>query len=309
LRFGAHDRARVMARADLVLRDAGGFPAEVVLRFGAAPVSKAVGQWAALCPQSVVVSGDPAWPDPSRRAGLMIHGDSEMVALGLAERIAAPAPAGWLERFRRAEDAATVMVRQYITPEAAVVAALLDALPEDALLFVGNSMAVRELDAFSGTSAKRLTVLGNRGLSGIDGNLSTFFGAAASGRFSRAVALVGDLTFLHDLGGLAAGTGIDAAICVLDNGGGGIFEYLPQAALPEFRQGWLTPQAADLAAAARVWGHAYHRCGLDDLDNLAGLATRLTGVAILHLAVDRDDSVRRHRALWADAARLWEMCR
>lgn len=298
LRFGSHDRGRVMARADLFLRGPVP-PAEIVLRIGAFPVSKAVGLWQARATERIVVSADSRWPDPGRDAATMIHADPALLAESLAALVRRPAPADWLQSWRAVERHSAAVAERLASPETGLFRSGIAALPEGALLFVGNSMTIRDLDDFSGTSDKSLTVMCNRGLSGIDGNLSTFFGAVASGRFSAALALVGDLTFLHDLGGLAAGQGLSATIGLLDNGGGGIFDYLPQHALPEFIPGWLTPQRADFAAAASVWGHRYRpaepaRFAPVLAESLAG-----PGVSVLHLAIDRAGSAARHRAVWA----------
>lgn len=309
LRFGAHDRSRVMAAADTFLRGTTLTP-DWILRFGAFPVSKPIATWlAGLDALQAVVSADSRWPDPQRAADLIIHADPAALADAVSQVVRRPAPPGWLSMVRAAEVAAAGLMLRQPPPEATALRTLLDGLPGDSLLFVGNSMAVRDLDSFSGTTEKRLTVLGNRGASGIDGNLASFFGAAASGRFAAAVAVVGDLTFLHDLGGLAAGQGIDATVCVFDNGGGAIFEHLPQAGLPEFEAAWLTPQQADFAAAARVWGHSYRRVETDRL--APGLAEALgtAGVSILHIPIDRAASVARHRALWAGAQSLKESSR
>lgn len=294
LRFGPHDRSRVMARGDLFLRGWSPEP-DWVLRFGAFPVSKTIGQWLAACgAEEIVVMPGTGWSDPLRQAAWVIG--AEGVAVDLAGLVR-PAPKGWCDQFREAEQ-----TRLPAIPEAAVIRDAIEELPDGGLLFLGNSMVVRDFDAFSGTGEKRLMVLGNRGVSGIDGNLSTFLGATASGKFSAALALVGDLTFLHDIGGLAAGQGLTGVICVLDNNGGGIFEHLPQSALPEFRQGWLTPQKADLAAAAAVWGHRYLQAGAADLAK----ALRLGGLTILHLPINRAASTAAHRALWSAAAQIEE---
>jgi 2-succinyl-5-enolpyruvyl-6-hydroxy-3-cyclohexene-1-carboxylate synthase len=306
LRFGPHDKSRVMAAADLFLRDSQWTP-EWVLRFGAFPVSKPIATWlTGLAAPQAVVSADSRWSDPQRAADLVIHADPGAFAEAVTEAVHRPSPQGWLAMARAAESAATDSIKHHAPQEASILRTLFDALPDDSLLFVGNSMAVRDLDSFSGTTEKHLTVLCNRGASGIDGNLASFFGAVASGRYSAAVAVVGDLTFLHDLGGLAAGQGLDATICVLDNGGGAIFEHLPQAALPEFEAGWLTPQKADFAAAARIWGHSYRRMTADGLALALADALETAGTSILHLPIDRAASVARHRAMWAGARSLKE---
>jgi len=298
LRFGPHDRERVIARADLFLR--GHFPpAELVLRFGAFPVSKAVGQWQARAAERIVVSRDSRWPDPGRDAAMLIHADPALLSEALAEIVTRPAAPDWLPSWQAAERRSAATAERVASPESDLFRAAIDTLPEGALLFVGNSMMVRDLDDFSGTSDKSLTIMCNRGLSGIDGNVSTFFGAVASGRFSAALALVGDLTFLHDLGGLAAGQNLSATIGLLDNGGGGIFDYLPQQALPEFTSGWLTPQRADIAAATAVWGHRYRPTEPGRFASSLASSLACPGVGVLHLSIDRAGSSARHRAVWA----------
>jgi 2-succinyl-5-enolpyruvyl-6-hydroxy-3-cyclohexene-1-carboxylate synthase len=74
------------------------------------------------------------------------------------------------------------------------------------------------------------------------------------------IALLGDLSAQHDLGSLALAQGREMTIVVVNNGGGGIFDYLPQAKLPEFELGWRTPQQIDFKHAALSFGLAYLRC-------------------------------------------------
>lgn len=300
LRWGSHPQDRLVSRSDLILRGPIA-PPNIVLRFGAFPVAKAIGQWLTRAEEQIVVSGDSRWPDPARSATMLLHADPALLAEALIAAAPEPAPTGWRVFWHGAERRAAALAQRLAPREAGIVTAALAALPPGGLLFVANSMSVRDVDAFSGTAAKPLSVLCNRGLSGIDGTLATFFGALASGRFPAGLVLTGDLAFLHDLGGLAAGQDlpVPAGIVLLDNGGGGIFDYLPQTRLPEFTAGWITPQRADFAAAAQVWGHGYH--ALPAEDPAPGLAAALAapGVSVLHFALDRADSVERHRALWA----------
>ena len=126
--------------------------------------------------------------------------------------------------------------------DGSVAAALLDQLPPDATLFVGNSLAIRHVDQFGQPQRKPLRLFANRGASGIDGNLSTFLGLLASQTDKDkqyGIALVGDLTFYHDMNGLLmckklSAMGYTATIIVINNNGGGIFNYLPQRQLNDF---------------------------------------------------------------------------
>jgi 2-succinyl-5-enolpyruvyl-6-hydroxy-3-cyclohexene-1-carboxylate synthase len=180
--------------------------------------------------------------------------------------------------------------------EGSLMRALFNALPEDTPVFLGNSLSVRAADWFGGRHRKRLRLFGNRGVSGIDGNLSTASGIAAA--LGRAVAVVGDLAFLHDLNALALGRTL--TMLLLDNGGGGIFDHLPQASLPEFEMGWLAPQRLDPVRAAHAFGVAASRVNgvkeaiakvLSHLDEASG--------AVIHVPIDRHLSLSRCNGFFA----------
>jgi 2-succinyl-5-enolpyruvyl-6-hydroxy-3-cyclohexene-1-carboxylate synthase len=195
----------------------------------------------------------PRWNDPAHRLTDLLHADPAAFCRALlAEHPAAAEPAwcaDWVER-EMASGAPD-------DPVAASIATLIAALPDDTPLFVGNSLAVRDLDRASGCADKHVPMHANRGVSGIDGNLSTALGIAAAA--GRVVALIGDLTCQHDIGGLAMAAGRDAVIVVINNGGGGIFAHMPQRALAEFERGWKTPQNLDFGHAAQAFGLAFAR--------------------------------------------------
>jgi len=250
LRFGPHDRSRLCVRYGDWLPAA---PAgEWLLRFGAFPVTKTLQEYVAR-PRAVhaLVDPWPRWNDPAHRLTDLFHADPAAFCRALLAERPMPAEPAWRAALAEREAAADLAD----SPIAALIAAMPDGTP----LFVGNSLAVRDLDRASGSAGKRLPIHANRGASGIDGNLSTALGiAVASGRVA---ALVGDLTCQHDIGGLALAAKRDAVIVVINNGGGGIFEQLPQRALPEFERGWKTPQNIDFAHAARAFGLSFQRAG------------------------------------------------
>lgn len=116
-------------------------------------------------------------------------------------------------------------------------------VPNGAALFVGSSRPIRDIEAFA-TPRSGIEVFANRGLAGIDGNLSTIFGISNS--FERTYAVIGDLTFLHDLTALLAPTASNLTIFIIDNNGGGIFSTLPQSGVAGFEEIFATPQNQDL---------------------------------------------------------------
>lgn len=306
LRFGSHGLNAVLCRYDAFLRRGSvqeTLRPDWVLRFGAMPVSKTLQQF--LSAQSgiphIVVDAHGRWPDPLHRATRLVRADSAILCRQLAAVTGSAAPAPWLAAFQAEEQRAAGLAELNAPLEAAVVRAVADLLPDGGTLFSGNSMAIRDLDAYSGSNDKPLQIIGNRGASGIDGNVSTALGLAA-GSAHPVVALLGDLAFYHDMNGLLAARGLDVVLIVINNGGGGIFEYLPQSQLEDFERAWLTPPGLDFAHAARMYGLGYQKVSAA-ADFRAALAAALAGGAhLIEVMVERDLSVARHRAYWAAVA-------
>ena len=124
-------------------------------------------------------------------------------------------------------------------------------LPNDSALFVGSSRPVRDIEAFAAPRSG-VDVFANRGLAGIDGNISTAFGIAT--KYKSSSAIMGDLTFLHDISALANKSKENLRIYVIDNNGGGIFSTLPQAEVENFDQLFGTPHNLDLTKVAAGFG-------------------------------------------------------
>ncbi|HJW26460.1 MAG TPA: 2-succinyl-5-enolpyruvyl-6-hydroxy-3-cyclohexene-1-carboxylic-acid synthase [Rhodocyclaceae bacterium] len=306
LRFGGHDRSRILCRYDGWLRNgeiAAGLRPDWVLRFGAFPVPRSLQGFSQAGERIVLVDPLPQWNDPAHAVTDVVRADPLAVCEALCRQPLQAAPPDWMAAFRQAEAAAAAALPATGPGfEGTLIPALLATLPAGCQVFVGNSMLIRDLDTFGGGGERPLRFHGNRGVSGIDGNVSTALGIAAAR--GRVVALLGDLTCQHDLGGLAAARGLDAVLVVFNNGGGGIFGYLPQAGLPEFEQGWLTPQAVDFSAAAAAFGLGYARVA--DVPGLAGAlgaALETGGPHVLEVTVDRDSSLTQHRAYWQSCGR------
>jgi 2-succinyl-5-enolpyruvyl-6-hydroxy-3-cyclohexene-1-carboxylate synthase len=168
-------------------------------------------------------------------------------------------------------------------------------------------MPIRDVDAFVRGDRRRLRIVSNRGANGIDGVVSTALGAAAVAA-GPVVLLVGDLSFLHDLNGLlaAAKFDLDATVVVLNNDGGGIFSFLPQAERLEgstFEALFGTPTGLDIAAAARLFGASHARSadwGAFRRELCRGIAGH--GLSVIELVTDRNRNVTQHRAVWEAVA-------
>jgi 2-succinyl-5-enolpyruvyl-6-hydroxy-3-cyclohexene-1-carboxylate synthase len=256
LRFGSHDRSHLAVRYNRWLDDPAAREAsrpDWVLRFGGWPVTRRLQDYVASAGTHLLVDPLPRWNDPSQSLACLLRADPADACAALLDARPTPGPASWAALFDKLEASVAVAGgSEHWLP------ALFSSLPPGQAVFVGNSLPIRQLDSFSGTAARPLRFFANRGASGIDGNVSTALGIATV--TGSVVAIVGDLTCQHDIGGLALARGLNAAIIVVNNGGGRIFDHLPQAALPEFERAWRTPQDIDFAAAARTFGIAHARC-------------------------------------------------
>jgi 2-succinyl-5-enolpyruvyl-6-hydroxy-3-cyclohexene-1-carboxylate synthase len=162
-------------------------------------------------------------------------------------------------------------------------------------LFLGNSMPVRDFDSFAAPE-EPLRVIGNRGASGIDGNIATAAGAAH--RLARPlVALMGDLTALHDLNSLAFLRVAPLILVIVNNGGGGIFRFL-SLPVPEddLRTYWETPHAMDFRSACAQFGLPWERAATTgEFDRILGESIAKGASAVIEVATDRAANLDFHR--------------
>jgi len=254
LRFGHHDRSRLLTRYNAWLADrefAASHRPDWVLRFGTFPVTRNLQNYLAAAPIQALVDPWPRHSDPNHRLTQLLRAEPLAACQALLAARPQPCPSGWYAAL--AERDAHIPE----TGDAWHIPVLVDELPADSALFIGNSLAIRQFDTHSGSVDRIIHCYGNRGASGIDGNISTALGLEEI--HGHVVALLGDLTCQHDLGGLALAAGRAAVIVAVNNGGGGIFDHLPQAALPEFEQGWRTPQQISFEHAAATFGLTYRR--------------------------------------------------
>jgi len=318
VRCGPHDRSRVLDRYDGFLRDAefvNRHAPEVVLRFGALPTSKPVLQFLQKYPvRQILVDGDAGWNDPALTATDVVQVEARLfcrlLADALADRSSSSSPgavnspwlAAWLEANERSDAAIT---RQVATTgelfEGRVFAELAELLPDGATVYAGNSMPVRDLDTFFPASCRGIRFLANRGVNGIDGVVSSALGASA-GTEGPLVLVIGDLSFYHDLNGLLAAKlhQLRATIVLINNDGGGIFSFLPQAEHPEhFEMLFGTPIGLNFRAPVEMYGGRFRRVGSWE-EFRAALRNSLEspGLDVVEVPTDRARNVVLHRATW-----------
>ncbi|MGO8971145.1 MAG: 2-succinyl-5-enolpyruvyl-6-hydroxy-3-cyclohexene-1-carboxylic-acid synthase [Myxococcaceae bacterium] len=255
---------RVVGHADVLLRSEAlraALRPDVVLRLGGGLTSKRLGQWLDESGATTVLLTEDDNPvDAAHRASLLLAGDLASTCAALTAS-AAPGRAAWAETVYAADARADALLSEAFTTagpfsEPQLAHRLLSCLPEGACLMVASSMPIRDVDAFAPAQAARLRVLANRGVNGIDGTLSTALGVAATSA-APTVVLLGDLAFLHDLGGLliARRSRIPLTVVVANNDGGGIFSFLPVAGVgASFEPLFATPHGLELAHAGALFG-------------------------------------------------------
>ena len=272
LRRGPHDRSLVVSAYDYIARDRPTeLEPELIVRVGDLPTSKPLRQWLATIEglQQIVVDPVGEWREPTRRADTIVRADPTATARSLTERLTrlrpgasavagAPFATAWLD----AEGAVTEALDPRLEEldelsEPGVWSALAQALRDGDTVLAASSMPVRDLESFLRPGPQGVRFASNRGANGIDGLVSTSAGLAA-GTGARTWAVLGDLALFHDLGGLSVARDLpDLRLLVIDNSGGGIFHFLPQAeALPEgeFEALLGTPSGLSPSDAAELFG-------------------------------------------------------
>jgi 2-succinyl-5-enolpyruvyl-6-hydroxy-3-cyclohexene-1-carboxylate synthase len=346
---GARRAGAAVAHYDALLRDerlAAGANADLVIRVGDLPVSKPLRAWLAGLDADAQIAFDPdgAWQDP---ASVLSHSLAVEPAAALRRLTAACERSGgallageqdWLASWRSADERAAEAILGVLgdgkLSEPAVASELGVLLPAHATLFVASSMPVRDIETFWPVRADPPRVLCNRGANGIDGTISAAFGAAAHARESGGgpvVLLIGDVAFAHDIGGLlaAARLGLQLTIVLLDNGGGGIFDFLavsraPMALAPDtgenlgghsgrersatadevqdvYTRHIATPTGLDFARAAALYGLDHQRVATtaELRAALERALSRSAGCSVVHVQTERAHNVQLHSRVWS----------
>ncbi|WKB35098.1 thiamine pyrophosphate-dependent enzyme [Terrilactibacillus sp. S3-3] len=176
--------------------------------------------------------------------------------------------------------------------------------PDHAALFVGNSMPVRDLDSFLLNQRKSLLTLANRGANGIDGVVSSALGAGSV--IEPLTLVIGDLSFYHDMNGLLAAKlhHLQATIVVINNNGGGIFSFLPQAEeVDDFDALFSTPIGLNIEKVSELYGAAYHQPkSWTAFHKVYQEALSDDRLYIIEVVTEKQENVIKHRSLWAEAA-------
>jgi 2-succinyl-5-enolpyruvyl-6-hydroxy-3-cyclohexene-1-carboxylate synthase len=320
VRCGPHDRRMVVDSYDALVRVdefARRYIPDLVLRIGALPTSKALGRYlegqAPACRQ-IFVDGSGGWNDTALTPGCVVRADAATLCAQLADALhdyQAPDDAlRWAREWLRIGETARTAIRLYLERldipfEGKVFAELASLLPDNAVLYAGNSMPVRDLDTFYPGGERSIRFMANRGANGIDGVLSSALGAGVHATGPLVLA-VGDLSFYHDSNGLLGGKlhRLRATVILLNNNGGGIFSFLPQAAHPEhFEELFGTPHGLDFSRLAAAYDAGFSRVAAGkDFRSLTQHALNADGINIVEVPTERASNVRLHREVWQTVA-------
>ena len=302
--------ASVLTRYDAILRNpeaAERLRPDWILRLGAAPVSKRLLEWMNGIPTLLCAPGG-GWSDPNHDLIGRIRAPAADLLDALAALPAPPPDPRWLPLWQAAETAAARIAEEQLTRsawfEGHLIRTLLDRIPGGESLLCANSLPIRQLDTWSGARERRLRIFANQGASGIDGQASTLAGLNHGG--GPCWGLLGDLSLAHDLGGLLLAERLERPLLVLNNGGGRIFDYLPQRKLPEIETFWRTPVALDFRELATTFG--LRHLPVRDHETLSRALAGPPGArTLIEVRLDAEQSREIHLDYWrqiADASLL-----
>lgn len=339
LRSGEHDLSPVIDTYDAFLRDevvAARLKPEVIIRFGAMPVSKSLQLFLTRHKHArhIIVEEPLGWRDPVLLATDVIYAHAESFCLALSTKLdeqltsrteteqgeailgeaeqseakqaklAEQTKQTWLDQWLRIQETTARILDEASDYEALfegrLFVELQALLPNETALFVGNSMPIRDLDTFYRADDQHIRMLANRGANGIDGLVSTALGISATGL--RTVFVVGDVSFYHDLNGLLAAKqhGLDITIIVVNNDGGGIFSFLPQAQHPQhFELLFGTPLGLEFEHVVTMYGGTFSRVSSwGDFRQAFARSMEQGGLQVIEVPTDRQSNVDMHKQIW-----------
>ena len=272
---------------------------DVVIQLGQIPVSKRIQQWMATLDdiEYIVVSPTAESLNPSLTTTIHVMTNMD-VFLHRLTAIQADRQyyAMWQEieaSSRRQLDAVGAERNLF---EGRTIHMLQALMPADGQILVANSMSIRDMDYYWASGRSTATIYGNRGTNGIDGTVSTALGLSTNGK--PTVMVTGDLSFFHDLNGLAIGKthGMNLTIILHNNDGGGIFQYLPQKGADDFDYLFNTPQGIDYSGLATMYGLDYVKVATNaELEEAMYRYIGRGGIHIIEIPTSKEGSRELHK--------------
>lgn len=300
---------------DSILKSKGEIKADAIIQFGDRFVSKTLAQWLEKqTPQFYLhISEHPLRQDPFHLITHRVHASATLFVQKLLKSLPPREEEQWLTQWSLWDQKCRELLsdlfakdfKESIT-EPSLIPPIASLLSEDWALFLANSMPIRDANLFFNSQISCGPIFGNRGVSGIDGNIATAAGIAKATR-KPTLALLGDLAFLHDLNSLAYLNKIDLPLllCVVNNGGGGIFSFLPISQRGEsFEKFFAAAHEITFAPAAALFGIPYfHATSLSELKELFFEQKKSPRSCIIEITTDRAQNVQIHESINAAISR------
>ena len=315
LRSGDHNMTWIIDGYDTFLREdefASANKPELIIRIGAMPISKALLLYLKRHPETrqIIIDEDGGWREPTLLASDMVYANPKILTHQIINAISNDSiirTGNWSKQWLKINSTVRSVLMQEGKKETLfegqIILELAEMLPENSTLFVGNSMPIRDLDSFFFNNDKQIRTLANRGANGIDGIISSALGASTSP--NPLVLVIGDLSFYHDMNGLLAAklNKLNVTIILVNNDGGGIFSFLPQASHPKhFETLFGTPIGLDYSHAITMYGGRFHRVeNWGQFRDTFQVEIQQDGLSVIEVPTNRQENVDTHRDLWKKA--------
>lgn len=272
---------------------------DVVIQLGQIPVSKRIQQWMATLDtiEYILVSPTSESLNPSLTTTTHVMASIDVF---LHHSTAIQADRQYCTMWQQIEDNSRRQLdavgEEPNLFEGRTIHMLQAQMPADGQILVANSMSIRDMDYYWASGRSTATVYGNRGTNGIDGTVSTALGLSTNGK--PTVMVTGDLSFFHDLNGLAIGKthGMNLTIILHNNDGGGIFQYLPQKGTDDFDYLFNTPQGIDYSGLATMYGLDYVKVATNaELEEAMNTYIGREGIHIIEIPTSKEGSRELHK--------------
>ena len=261
---------------------------DTVVVIGRTTLSRSINRVIARARKTIVIDPRILTVDSDRPA------DQRFAALPKVE--APPVDGEYLERWKKYSHRTAKKVAELSNwSEALVAREIGNGIPTGTALFISSSRPIRDIEGFS-VARSGVETFANRGLAGIDGNISTALGIAS--QRNETIAVLGDLSFLHDITGLIHDEKINLKIIVIDNNGGGIFSTLPHRGVAGFESVFGTPHNLDLTKIASAFGLATSVV-TEQSELIAELSKPVEGLSLVVVKVpDRESNADNLQAIY-----------
>ena len=283
---------------------------EVIIRFGAMPVSKPLMLFMKDCKDAIhiVVDSGSGWREPAVLPATFIYSEEALFCQQLSELVTARQDSqwnsNWVELNRQVKQVLLTLRDETSLHEGKVFLELQEITPDNCQMFISNSMPIRDCDTFFHSHESDRRLYCNRGANGIDGVVSSALGVSAVGLPTLLV--IGDLSFFHDLNGLLAAKmhNSNITIIIINNDGGGIFSFLPQASEKEhFEELFGTPHGLDFSHAVKMYGGDFTRVrDWEHFREAVICSFEKEGLKVIEVQTNREENVQLHRKLWNDVS-------